>query len=187
MTNEHETQIRLAMPADAPQIARIWLDSLKLSGCYKSIPSSSDAVAAFHQRIQEPQGRSCIWVGVNNDKVVGWQGLSDLGVTQITQAAMSSTYVAPQSHGKGIGKHLLSYATEQAAHRGFDYVVGYIRTDNLAPINIVLSLGWKFVGVLPRDQDDDTELAYYAYAVPKRQESARVNKRRACSASCGDC
>jgi L-amino acid N-acyltransferase YncA len=167
MMEHHKTLLRIAVPTDALEIAQIWREGLELSGHYKSIPSIHDTVSAFQQRLEAPQGRSRIWVATNNGVVIGWQGLSDLGVTQITKAAMSSTYVAAHRHSKGVGRQLLACATENAENLGFDYVVGFIRTDNAVPIRIVLSLGWTLVGVLPRNHDGATELAYYAYAVPK--------------------
>jgi L-amino acid N-acyltransferase YncA len=163
---EHEVVLRLAEETDAVDIATIWLDCLSMQGSHKAVPGQEQAVAAFKERIRHPQDRSCIWVAVENGYVIGWQSLSDFGVTQITKAGMSSTYVSPRCHTKGLGRRLLAHATGSARSCGFDYVVGFIRTDNVAPIKIVLSLGWKLVGTLPRNLDDGAELAYYAYAVP---------------------
>jgi hypothetical protein len=103
---------------------------------------------------------------MEKDIVVGWQGLSDFGSTQITKAGMSSTYVSPSCHSRGVGKRLLAHATTEARSCGFDYIVAFIRTDNTACINIVASLGWVMVGPLPRNLADGTDLAYYSYAVP---------------------
>jgi L-amino acid N-acyltransferase YncA len=156
-------QILRATQADAHVIARIWLDCI---GSHPAAPTEAEAIAAFDDRIRLPQGASCIWVAVENDVVVGWQSLNDFGTTQITKAGMSSTYVSPTCHSKGVGKRLLAHATAQARACGFDYIVAFIRTDNTACIRIVAALGWVLVGPLPRNLADGTELAYYSYAVP---------------------
>jgi L-amino acid N-acyltransferase YncA len=163
---EHEVGLRFAEESDAGEIASIWRECLGLHAGQKSVPTQAQAVAAFEERIRQPQGRSCIWVAVDNGSIVGWQSLSDFGATQITKAATSSTYVSPRCHAKGVGRRLLAHATSSARSCNFDYVVGFIRTDNIAPIRIVLSLGWKLVGPLPHNLVDGTQLAYYAYAVP---------------------
>jgi L-amino acid N-acyltransferase YncA len=164
---DHEIQIRAADQPDVESIANIWLSCLHFNGINRSAPTEGDSIAAFEKRIRFPEGRSRIWVAVENRTVVGWQSLSDFGITQITKAGMSSTYVSPQCHSKGVGKKLLAHATAEAGAAGYDYLVAFIKTDNIRCIKIVLSLGWKLVGPLPRNEVDGTELAYYACAVPK--------------------
>ncbi len=171
---ENRIVLRLAIESDAAEIASIWRDCLTMHGNLDSIPAQEPAAAAFAERIGHPQGRSCIWVAVENGSVLGWQGLSDLGITQITKAGMSSTYVSPRCQTKGVGRQLLARATDAARSCGFDFVVGYIRTDNVVPIRIVLSLGWKLVGTLPCNLADGTELAYYAYAVPPEARQTAI-------------
>jgi L-amino acid N-acyltransferase YncA len=162
----NDIQIRPAAPEDSPAIARIWLDGVRVAAG-ASGPPEKDAIASFEARICEPQGKSGIWVALSAGKVVGWQGLQDFGVTQISRIAQSSTYIAQQWHTNGVGRKLLSYAQERARERGIDVVVGWIKTDNMPSIALVRGLGWKFVGVLPRNSEDEPELAYWAYAGPK--------------------
>jgi L-amino acid N-acyltransferase YncA len=161
-------QIRSAATEDSQEIARIWLDGVRVAAG-ASGPPEKEAIASFEARIRQPQGKSGIWVAVSSGKVVGWQGLQDFGITQISRVAQSSTYIAHQWHAKGVGRKLLCYAQERARERGIDVVVGWIKTDNKASLALVSALGWKFVGILPRNNDSEPELAYYAYAVPKEQ------------------
>jgi L-amino acid N-acyltransferase YncA len=125
-------------------------------------------IAAFQGRINAPQGASRIWVAVYDQDIVGWQGLLDFGITQIARTALSSTYIREQWLGKKVGRVLLSWAMDHACELGFNHVIGWTKVDNTMSIKLVLSLGWKLVGVLPRNQESDIELAYYAYTVPKQ-------------------
>jgi L-amino acid N-acyltransferase YncA len=161
-----DVQIRVAKPSDGPHISEVWLECLQLGG-YANLPCSAEALSAFRKRIENPEGHSRIWVALAGDAIVGWQGLVDFGVTQITRSALSSTYVSPQWHHKKVGYRLLKHAMQCAADGAFDYIVGWIKSDNTASIRLVRSLGWQLVGKVPRCRETDPELSYYAYAIPK--------------------
>jgi L-amino acid N-acyltransferase YncA len=161
-------KIRPAVPEDSPQIACIWLDGLQ-GALAVSGPAEEEAIASFEFRIRHPEGKSGIWVAVADNKIVGWQGLQDFGITRISRIAQSSTYIAEKWHAQGMGRKLLYHAQERACERGIAVVVGWIKTDNRPSLALVSGLGWKFVGILPRNNDSEPELAYYAYAVPKDQ------------------
>jgi L-amino acid N-acyltransferase YncA len=163
-----DIQIRLAAPEDSREIARIWLEGVQVAGGHSG-PPEKDAIASFEARIRAPQGKSGIWVAISAGKVVGWQGLQDFGITQISRIAQSSTYIAQQWQTNGVGRKLLHYVQERARELGIDVVVGWIKTDNSPSIALVRGLGWKFVGILPRTGDSEPELAYWAYAVSKDQ------------------
>jgi phosphinothricin acetyltransferase len=162
----HETEIRPARPEDAPEVARIWKEGV-LASSGQSAPPAAEVCAAFLDRIQRPVGKSGLWVATCGSEIVGWQGLHDFGLTQISRIAQSSTYISAQWHGKLIGRGLLQYAQDRARERGFNCIVGWIKTDNSSSIRLVQSLGWKQIGILPRASEADAELAYWAYAVPK--------------------
>lgn len=166
-----DVEIRAAILEDAPDIARIWLEGINVASGLSG-PSQSEATSAFLLRLSQPQGKSGIWVAIIDGKLVGWQSLQDFGVTQISRIAQSSTYIAQDSHAKGIGRRLLQHAQAQGCECGFDTIVGWIKTDNHQSIRLVQSLGWKLVGVLPRRNETQPELAYYAYAVPARREES---------------
>ena len=165
--NQQVIQIRNAVASDAEHIAQIWLKGLELQKGYDGIPAEAAVITAFQVRINAPQGASRLWVAVHDGEVVGWQGLLDYGITQIARTALSSTYIREQWLGKKIGKARLLWAMDHACELCFNHVIGWIKVDNAMSIKLVLSLGWKLVGVLPRNQESDIELAYYAYAVPK--------------------
>ena len=62
-----------------------------------------------------------------------------------------------------------SSAQDEARERALSLIVGFVRTDNDTSVKLVDALGWKCVGILPRDSASDPELAYYAYAVPRNR------------------
>lgn len=167
--NTGDIRIRDAVLEDAPQIARIWLEGLGNSSGLCG-PPDQEAITSFATRIRQPQGKSETWVAVSDGTVVGWQSLQDFGVTQILRIAHSSTYICREWHSKRVGGRLLQHAQTRAGERGFETIVGWIKTDNLSSIRLVQSLGWKFVGILPRTNESQPEVAYYAYAVPDRLE-----------------
>ena len=161
-----EIDIQVATLNDAAEVGRIWSEGL-LTSSGRLSPSESEVISAFESRIDQPVGQSVLWVARVNGHIAGWQGLQDFGLTQISRIAQSSTYISGPWHGKGIGQVLLRHAMERARGRGFDVIAGWVKTDNQASLNLVRSLGWNFVGILPRVCIGDPELAYYAYAVPK--------------------
>lgn len=163
---DYEITIRSAVPEDAPDIARIWLEGV-LGSSGKAGPPFDEAVASFRDRIVKCQAKSGIWVAVADGVILGWQGLQHFGVTQISQIAQSSTYVSRERQMRGVGQRLLEYGQAQASELELDLIVGWIKTDNHSSLRLVNMLGWTCVGILPRNSETDPELAYYAYAVPR--------------------
>jgi L-amino acid N-acyltransferase YncA len=163
---ENSIEIRPAVPEDSLRIARIWLDGLQ-GALGVSGPSEEEAIASFEFRIRHTEGKSGIWVAVGDDKIVGWQGLQDFGITRISRIAQSSTYIAEHWHAKGVGRKLLHHAQERAREREIAVIVGWIKSDNKSSLALVRSLGWQFVGILPRNNECEPELGYWAYAVPR--------------------
>ncbi len=165
MSSSKPVTIRQAILSDAPAVARIWLQGIKASSGDAG-PEEEEAIKVFSSRISTPLGKSAFWVATADEKVIGWQNLTDFGYTGISRFAQSSTYVEELWHSAGIGKILLAHAQEQAASLGIQVIVGWIRADNHASIGLVKSLGWERVGLLPKKSDlDPIEFAYWAYAV----------------------
>jgi phosphinothricin acetyltransferase len=167
---DKDITIRLAAPQDVAAVARIWMEGVLVSSGL-SAPSEPDVITSFQTRICHPVGQSVLWVAMFGNEIVGWQGLQDFGITQISRIAQSSTYISKDWQGRGIGQRLLLYAQQQARSLGFDVIAGWIKTDNNASLTLIRSLNWKLVGILPRNCDNDPELAYYAYAVPNKFET----------------
>lgn len=166
MIVEDPVRLRVAGPADSEQISAIWRDGIDLQKWPTGIPPHQQAVEWFAQRLSKPMGDSKIFVAESGGRLVGWQSLMDLGATQITRALLSSTYTDRDWHRRGIARRLLSHAMEDSRGTGCSHIVGWIRADNLASIRLVQSLGWTFVGDLPKARESDIQLGYYAYAIP---------------------
>ena len=100
-------KLRLAVPEDAPNVARIWMEGVLASSGH-SAPPVGDVIDGFERRIREPVGKSVVWVATVGVEFAGWQGLQDFGITQISRIAQSSTYISRHSHGRGVGQRLCS-------------------------------------------------------------------------------
>jgi L-amino acid N-acyltransferase YncA len=174
---EPEIRLREASAEDAQHIVRTWIECLGNAG-YNAIPTEGNALDAFRARIENPEYRSRLWVATVGPLVVGWQGLADFGPTQIIRAALSSTYIAPNWHRKGVGRRLLLRAMQYADESGLHYVLGWIRRDNIASTRLVLSLGWALVGGMPRSARLEHAVNYYAYAASNSRRDADSNTLR---------
>jgi L-amino acid N-acyltransferase YncA len=163
---ESQMHLREASMEDAHQIASTWVECLGNAG-YHCIPKTDDALQTFRSRIEDPRSR--IWVATVGAHVIGWQGLADFGPTQVIRAALSSTYVSANWQRNGIGRNLLLHAMRYADKSALQYVLGWIRRDNLASVNLVLSLGWTLVGTMPHSGRFEHPLDYYAYAAGDNQ------------------
>lgn len=110
---DHEAvfTIRRATVADSEPIAFIWRPGIDLQKWPSATPPHQNTVDAFRRRLDKPEGESKIFVAESKDgTVIGWQGLLDLGITQITRCFLSSTYIHHGWHRRGIGRALLSHA-----------------------------------------------------------------------------
>jgi L-amino acid N-acyltransferase YncA len=160
--------IRDATMSDCADIVRIWRE-----GCMNSFgfpaPPQDDAFHAFSSRLAAPASQSRIWVAIADGAVIGWQGLTLAGPTQILPVAQSSTYIDHNWQTKGVGSLLLTHAQNEAPHMGLWGIIGWIKADNTTSIKMVMSLGWVQMGPLPSSDKERPQYIYYAYAVPRRE------------------
>jgi L-amino acid N-acyltransferase YncA len=138
----------------------IWSDGQQSQGHDSS--DVDQAASAFCARIASKSRFYGIWIGEIEGRLAGWQSLHPARANPIHKWAESSTYIAKEWKGCGIGRKLLTFATEHARVVGLSYIVGFIKKP---PIKLIESLGWKKVGVIPRMNPSDIEWLYYAYAV----------------------
>jgi len=163
-SGEAQVTIRPASIDDLREIAIIWSEGQMTQG--DTPPNLDEAMEAFRTRVQERAIDYGIWVAEVEGVVVGWQSLYRFRANPIHNWAESSTYISQRHKGCGIGRKLLTFATQHANVVKLTYVAGFIKASNEAPIKIVESLGWHRVGLLPRSKSDDIEWLYYVYAVP---------------------
>jgi L-amino acid N-acyltransferase YncA len=151
---------------DLPEIVVIWLwRDGQISQGNRTI-DSEQAASVFLKRVESQAGANGIWVAEIEGRVVGWQGLYQSSANPTVARAQSSTYIAMESSGRGIGRKLLTFATEHGKSLGLSDIEGFIQASNHAPIRIVESLGWERVGSIPRANPSDIEWLYYVYVVP---------------------
>jgi phosphinothricin acetyltransferase len=164
-STERETTIRPATTDDVPEIATIWSEGQVSQGERPLTPE--EAMGVFCERLQAPIPPYGIWVAEVEGMVVGWQSLHRTRANPALSGwAESSTYISQRYKGRGVGRKLLTFATQYANASKFMYVEGFIKADNQAPARIVESLGWQKIGRLPRRNPREVEWLYYVYAVP---------------------
>jgi L-amino acid N-acyltransferase YncA len=157
--------IRPASVRDVREIALIWRDGQLSQG---DQPLDLDeAINVFRKRVESATDVYGVWVAEIEGLLIGWQSLHPCRSNPIHKWAESSTYIAKESKGRGVGRALLTFATEHAKSARLSFVVGFIKAGNDPPIKIVESLGWRRVGSIPRANADDIEWLYYVYAVPR--------------------
>jgi phosphinothricin acetyltransferase len=160
-----ELCIRRATSADADGITTAWIHGLG-TATHLRLPPKDEALAFFEDRLNRQTETFGLWVAEHQGTFAGWQGLQPCRPNPVSKFAESSTYVSSAVKAKGVGRALIMHATEHSRHVGLDYIVAFIRTENIAMIRIVESCGWSLVGRLPRGTPSYPEYLYYAYAVP---------------------
>jgi L-amino acid N-acyltransferase YncA len=155
-----ETVIRQARAEDVHSVVRIYLQGFEASWGCPPTRTMESYLAMFQSRVTAPLGHSRIWVATAHGHVIGWQALQDLGFL-----AQSSTYVDSNWHAAGIGRKLLAHAQQNARNLSFTHIVGWILKNNASSIGLVQSLGWQFVGSLPRSSPTSPEYVYYVHMV----------------------
>jgi L-amino acid N-acyltransferase YncA len=157
--------IRRATLSELDAVVSIWSEGQISQGHGQM--NLDEAKRIFSLRITSENKKYGIWVAQLNGRVVGRQSLHRARANPVLNWAESSTYISPEHKRVGVGRKLLTFATGYARVVKLTYIQGFIQRDNPAPIQIVESLGWRRVGVLPRLSDSDTEWLFYVYAVPQ--------------------
>lgn len=159
-----ELTIRRATFADADNITTAWIHGLG-AATHLRLPPKDEALAFFENRLRSQTDTYGLWVAEHQGTFAGWQGLQPCRANPVAKFAESSTYVASAVTARGVGRTLISHATEHSRNVRLDYIVAFIRAENVAMIRIVESCGWSVVGSLPRSTASYPEYLYYAYAV----------------------
>lgn len=170
-----EFSIRRATVHDLDQIVSIWLDGQE-EAADALLPLVPEQPRNFYRvHLARHSDRFGIWVaerenGQDSTSILGWQALLPCRAHPTFEQfwAQSSTYISKSNQNLGVGRALLSFVCDSATQSGLSHIVGYVRADNVSPLRIIESLGWKKVGSIPRTNERDPELLCYAYAVPTK-------------------
>jgi L-amino acid N-acyltransferase YncA len=90
-------------------------------------------------------------VAVDDDRVVGWAALAPVSDRCCYEGvAENSVYVAPDAHGRGIGRALLERLVTDAERGGIWTIQTGVFPENAASVALHLACGFRLVGVRER-------------------------------------
>jgi L-amino acid N-acyltransferase YncA len=146
MTATTAVQARLAKPADAAAIARIYNEGIE------------DRIATFETRPHTPQdivrwldGVHPVVVCVDGAEVIAFANSSTYRARACySGVAEFSVYVARSARGRGAGRVALEALVDAAAQNGFWKLIGRILPENDAIRKLVQSVGFREVGTYKR-------------------------------------
>lgn len=140
--------IRLATSEDIPAILEIYTPYvLNTTHTFEYVPPTKEE---FHQRFESITAQFPWLVWEEKGKVLGYA----YGSLPFKRAAYSwccevSIYLAPQIHGKGIGKQLYQVLEHILWLQGYQVIYSIITTENSGSIAFHEKVGYKHVAVLP--------------------------------------
>jgi L-amino acid N-acyltransferase YncA len=146
-----ELRVREAREEDAEQIAAV-LNPLIRAGTYTVIdePIPVEEQREFIRTFPE-RGVFHVAVCDRSRQVLGLQDVVPLAESRaLRHVGEISTFVAPTSHGSGIGKTLSRATFRAAAEVGFTKLMATIRADNPRAIAFYLSQGFGVIGTARR-------------------------------------
>jgi L-amino acid N-acyltransferase YncA len=149
-----ETSIRPARAEDADAIARIYRQGIEeRAATFQTQAPSADEIAA-----EIAAGRLTV-VAEAGGHVVGWASVGpyDDAHEYYSGVGEATLYVDPEARRGGTGRALLIALAEEAERRGYHKLVGKIFTSNEPSIALVMSCGWRQVGVHRRHGGLDGE------------------------------
>jgi phosphinothricin acetyltransferase len=138
--------VRLASPADAAAIARIYNEGI------------DDRIATFETRHRTAadveawfDDRHPIVVGADATGVVGFASTSTYRPREAyAGVAEFGVYVARSHRGRGLGRQLMEKLAHEAAARGFWKLVSRVFVENAASRSMLTSVGFREVGIYRR-------------------------------------
>lgn len=93
----------------------------------------------------------CIYVAIENDKVVGYLALSPYrhGRAAFYHTAEISYYLDSQYQGRGIGTDLIEHSFSQCPALGIESLVAILLSCNMASIALLEKFGFERWGLMP--------------------------------------
>ena len=148
------------------EICSIWID--RQIEYKEELPSIEELRSFYGPYLSSHSSTFGVWVAIANEgnDVLGWQSLLPCRAHPVFRSAWaeSSTYVKSFGRSslrpKGIGKALLAHAMDHAWLSGLSTIIGYIRIDNSAAIELVESLGWELMGRIASGADIENRVCY---------------------------
>lgn len=169
--------LRLASPTDASTLAalsiEVWLGTYLKRGInafFADYVLSEFTTAKIETLISDPKEHFIL--SENQEGIDGFIRVSlgkEAPVAGCSDTEISTFYVQPRHHGKGVGKRLLTAALTYCADRGLSAVWLATNAENAPAISFYLSQGFTQVGHTHfRVQDQAYLNNVYAYQIPSQ-------------------
>ena len=145
--------IRAALPADAPGVAHVHVESWR-AAYVGIVPQpildrlSVDRRQAFWERRLADPGETRTFVAVREGRIVGFAGTArpeDPEGAPDT-AELETIYLLPDIWGIGLGRLLMARAIDELAGRGFSSAILWVLTDNVRGRRFYEALSWQADG-----------------------------------------
>lgn len=130
------------------------------------------------------------WVAVEQGRIVGHVALHQASTDPTSRSAQRATglppdqlalvarlLVDPTMRRAGVGRQLLTKATEHAAANGQHAILDVVQ-DAMAPIALYEAAGWSRLQALTVTRNDGTSLDLWVYLAPMRAPAAAGNGER---------
>jgi phosphinothricin acetyltransferase len=141
--------IRAAAPADIPAITRIYAHAVRFGTASFELEPPDEAEMARRQRALIDGGFPYL-VAEADGAVVGYAYAGPYRTRPAYRFSVeNSVYVAPEAHGRGIGRALLDRLIAEATARGFRQMIAVIGdSDQAASIALHHAAGFRHVGTI---------------------------------------
>jgi L-amino acid N-acyltransferase YncA len=141
--------IRAAVAADIPAVARIYAHAVRFGTASFELEPPDEAEMARRQRTLIDGGFPYL-VAEADGAVVGYAYTGPYRTRPAYRFSVeNSVYVAPEAHGRGIGRALLDRLIAEAAARGFRQMIAVIGdSDQAASIALHRAAGFRHVGTV---------------------------------------
>lgn len=147
--------IREATDTDFQEIEQIWISGIRNSFDVSNEEIVNQAHKKFRANFFARTKTYNFWLAIGEEnRILGWQALLPVSNNPFREKllAESSTYIAPDQQGNGIGKKLLEHAIAEAAKSNLEYLLGFVAQSNTAAKQITQETGWITLGELPARQ-----------------------------------
>ena len=176
-----EVRIRAATLADAAAVARIY--NAGIAGHAATFETSPRSAEDLEHRLAETERYPMVVADAGASDVVGWASVGEYRPRACyTGIAEFSVYVAPDWHGRGVGRQLLEALIVAATDRGFWKLVSRVFTFNAASRALCRALGFREVGIYERHGYLDgawRDVVIVERLIPENQSPAGLRFRRA--------
>jgi phosphinothricin acetyltransferase len=141
--------IRAAVAADMPAITRIYAHAVRFGTASFELEPPDEAEMARRQRTLIDDGFPYL-VAESDGAVVGYAYAGPYRTRPAYRFSVeNSVYVAPEAHGRGIGRALLDRLIAEATARGFRQMIAVIGdSDQAASIALHRAAGFRHVGTI---------------------------------------